>query len=125
MATSNATDSHTMGSDAPLDLRGVAEVLLTEARRSPSGRSARTLTPGAGVPLKQTLLALTAGAQLSDHVAPGPATLFVLEGEVALTRGEQRRDLTPGMWTPIPRELHGLEALTDAVALLTVSSDGA
>jgi quercetin dioxygenase-like cupin family protein len=125
MTTSGTAASPATGSDSPLDLRGVAEILLAESRQSKSGRSARTLTPGAGAPLKQTLMALTSGARLSDHVSPGPATLYVLEGEVALTHGDQRRTLTPGMWTPIPRDMHGLEALTDAVALITVVTDSA
>ncbi len=125
MTSPGTTSTQATDTDAPLDLRGMAEILLTEARASKAGRTARTLTPGAGLPLKQTLLALEAGAQLQDHVAPGPATLFALEGEIVLTCGEDRRTLTPGMWMPIPRELHGLEAATDAVALITVVPESA
>ena len=38
---------------------------------APAGRAALTLGPGAGAPLKQTLLALRGGVQLADHDAPG------------------------------------------------------
>jgi hypothetical protein len=48
-----------------------AAVLLEGAPVAPAGRAALTLGPGAGAPLKQTLLALRGGVQLADHDAPG------------------------------------------------------
>jgi quercetin dioxygenase-like cupin family protein len=103
------------------DLPAAAEAVLAEARAASAGRAGRTLTPGAGAPLKQALLALTEGTVLADHESPGEATLQVLTGHVHLTAGDRIIELTTGGWTPIPPERHGVEALTDAVLLITVA----
>jgi quercetin dioxygenase-like cupin family protein len=107
----------------PVDLPALGGDLLTEAAGLAAGRTARTLTPGAGSPLKQTVMALRAGAHLQEHVTPGPASLLVLDGEVALLVGSDRQELEKGTWLSIPREAHELEAVTDAVALITVVAD--
>lgn len=104
------------------DLPGAADALLSEARSAKAGRAGRTLTPGAGAPLKQTLLALTEGAVLADHESPGDATLQVLTGHVHLTTGDRVIDLNAGGWAPIPPLRHGVEAITDAVLLITVAT---
>jgi quercetin dioxygenase-like cupin family protein len=111
------------GSHVPTDLTALGEELLREAATLASARTAHTLTPGAGSPLKQTVLALRAGAALQEHVAPGPATLLVLEGEVVLVAGTERHVATRGTWLVIPAGPHALEATTDAVALITVVSE--
>jgi hypothetical protein len=67
--------------EGPLDLQAAAQELLAEATSLRSGRAGRTLTTGAGAPVKQTLLALAAGQQLQDHVAPGPTTLIGVHGK--------------------------------------------
>ena len=110
------------GSEGPLDLLEASRGLLTEARHSDAGRAARTLTPGAGAPLKQTLLALAAGASLQEHVAPGPATIQILIGTARLTTEGGTTLLSAGEWAIIPETSHGLESAEDLVALLTVSS---
>ncbi|MFP4634225.1 MAG: LuxR family transcriptional regulator [Nitriliruptoraceae bacterium] len=107
----------------PLDLEAVADELLREAEALASRRSARTLTPGAGVALKQTLLALKAGERLQDHVAPGPTTLLGVSGTAVLSDDEQRVTLTKGVWIPCPTGPHSLEAVSDAVVLITVVPD--
>lgn len=107
-------------SNQPLDLEAVAGELLEEAAALAAGRSARTLTPGAGAALKQTLLALTAGQRLQDHVAPGPTTLLGVTGTAVLSDDEQRVTLTEGVWIPCPTGPHSLEAVSDAVVLITV-----
>ena len=106
--------------DGPLALERARRELLEQAAASSSGRSARTLTPGDGAQLSQTLLALRAGRSLREHTAPGPATLLVLTGSGALTVGDRRIELRDGDWAQIPDEQHGLHADTDLVALLTV-----
>lgn len=110
------------GPDQPLDLRLAADALLDEAHTLASGRSARTLTPGAGAALKQSLLALTAGERLQDHVAPGPTTLHLVTGTAVLTDDQHAVELTAGTWTPCPVGTHALEAVTDTVVLITVVS---
>lgn len=96
-----------------------AAALLDEARAASAGRAGRTLVPGAGAPLKQSLLALVGGQRLADHDSPTAATLQVIQGAVRLTGGGDV-DLRPGDIAPIPPVRHGLEALDDAVVLLTV-----
>ena len=106
--------------DAPLDLEAAAEDLLAEAHGLASGRSARTLTPGNGVALKQTLLALTAGQRLQDHVAPGPTTLVGVVGDAVLRHDAGDVPLVAGHWAPCPTEPHSVVAETDTVLLITV-----
>ena len=109
-------------SEGPLDLLEAARELLDAARRSDVGRAARTLTPGRGVPLKQTLLALAAGANLQEHEAPGAATIQILVGTARLVSKEETTLLSSGEWAGIPNTTHSLEAIEDVAALLTVAS---
>ncbi|MEX0657539.1 MAG: hypothetical protein WD080_00230 [Egibacteraceae bacterium] len=111
----SSPDSH-----GTVNLTTAAAELLEEARAANAGRAGRTLTPGAGGPLKQTLLALLAGQHLQDHASPGAATLQVLQGAVRLTTSDDV-ELGAGDHAPIPSEKHGLEARDDAVVLLTVA----
>lgn len=107
----------------PVVLAELADGLLAQAHELQAGRSARTLTPGAGAALKQTLLALTEGVSLQEHTAPGPATIQVLRGEVRLGTSDTTTEVSTGQWAPIPAEPHDLLALTDATLLLTVVAD--
>jgi quercetin dioxygenase-like cupin family protein len=107
--------------EGAFDLLEAARGLLAQAAGLAAGRAARTLTPGVGTPLKQTLLALAAGQGLDEHQAPGPATLQVLIGAVILQTGETELSLEPNHWAVIPPASHELHATTDAVVLLTVS----
>lgn len=107
--------------EGPLDLHATADELLAEARQLRSGRSARTLTPGPGAPLKQTLLALTAGQRLQDHLSPGPTSLIGIRGTAVLTDDQDAVTLTDGVWMPCPVGPHSLEAVSDAVVLITVT----
>ena len=107
--------------EGPLDLHTAAEELLVEASRLRAGRSARTLTPGSGSPLKQTLLALTAGQRLQEHVAPGPTTLIGIRGTCVLTHDHGAVTLTESVWASCPAGKHTLEAISDTVVLITVT----
>lgn len=122
-----AADASTRTPATPVgafDLHVAADELLDEARvPSGGGRAARTLTPGDGAPLKQTLLALQAGRQLAEHRAPGAATLMVLRGRATLTWEDQTVALVEGHWAVIPAAAHALRAEEDAVMLLTVARD--
>ena len=104
-----------------VSLPAVAIELLDAARSASAGRAARTLVPGAGAALKQTVMALTAGAALADHDSPGAATLQVLTGTVRLSAGEEEVQLDAGDHAAIPDTRHGLVALVDAVVLITVA----
>lgn len=107
---------------APTHIPTAADAVLEQARNATSGRAAHTLIPGAGSPLKQTLVGLTAGTVLADHENPGVATVHVLLGEVRLTSGDGPQVLDAGAHAPIPQMRHGLEANDDAVVLITIAS---
>lgn len=109
-----------------VNLQTAAAQLLQSARASSARRAGRTLVPGAGTPLKQSLLALLAGQSLSDHESPGAATLQVVSGVVRLTAGRQDAiELHAGDHVAVPQARHGLEAVEDAVVLLSVGATSA
>ena len=86
-----------------------------------SGRAAETVYGGHDKTLRQTVIALTAGASLAEHESPGEATVLVLEGRVRMASGEDTSDGTQGDLFVVPPARHSLEALTDAAVLLTVA----
>ena len=105
-----------------MTLAAIGNELLQQARGLDAGRAARTLTPGAGGALKQTVLALVGGARLAEHTTPGPATIQVLSGHVRLGTTAGGTELVAGQWAPVPDELHDLTATSDAAVLLTVAA---
>jgi quercetin dioxygenase-like cupin family protein len=107
---------------APIDLAATGRQLLEDARGMASGRAARTLIPGAHAPLKQTLVALRAGVELSEHDTNGPATIYLLEGRATLPVADAGAiELAAGQWAVVPDVPHGLAAGEDCVALITVA----
>lgn len=107
--------------DGPLDISAESDRLLDQARGMSSGRAARTLTPGAHTPLKQTLVALRAGVELDEHQANGPATIQLLRGAATMNSQEGAVQLRAGQWAHIPDAPHNLYADDDTVALITVA----
>jgi nitric oxide dioxygenase len=108
-----------MPADGPVDLPEMGRELLAQARGTRAGRAARSLpVPGPG--LRQTAIALRAGAELAEHESPGTATLHVLMGRVRLVAGDLTADLTAGQLLAIPPARHSLLAAADAVVLLSV-----
>lgn len=101
------------------ELAAAAKELLTEAQSHDSRRTARTLVTGTA--MRATLIALCEGASMAEHDAPPAATLQVVEGRVRLHTRDREWVLDAGHLTAIPHQRHGLEAMTDAVVLLTVS----
>ena len=108
--------------EAPLDLVDVGKELLESARGLRAGRAARTLTPGMGATLKQTVLAMCDGERLNDHPSPGPTTAQVLHGAVTITAGDDTLALNTGEWAIVPRQSHDLVAVGDAIVLLTITA---
>ncbi|MFY2861723.1 cupin domain-containing protein [Mycobacterium sp. THU-M104] len=104
-----------------ISLTALAREQLAAAHRAASGRSAHTVYGGHQHSLRQTLIALKAGAALSEHDSPGDATLQVLQGRIRLTTSETSWDGAPGDQLVIPPSQHGLEAVEDSVVLLTVA----
>jgi quercetin dioxygenase-like cupin family protein len=106
-----------------ISLTRLAAEQLQAARAAHAGRAAHTVHGGHDHLLRQTLIALTAGAELAEHNSPGEATLQVLRGQVRVTAGADTWAGGPGDLLVIPRERHALQADEDSVVLLTVLAD--
>ncbi|MGB9604832.1 MAG: cupin domain-containing protein [Bryobacteraceae bacterium] len=75
--------------------------------------------------LKVVLFGFAAGQELSEHTAATPAVLHVLEGEITLVLGEDRRQARAGAWVWMaPRLPHTLVANTPSVVLLLLIKGG-
>jgi quercetin dioxygenase-like cupin family protein len=107
-----------------MSLTALSREQLELAKAASSGRSAHTVYGGHEHILRQTMIALAAGAQLGEHASPGEATVQVLQGRVRLTAGETSWDGASGHLIAVPGASHSLEALEDSVILLTVVADG-
>jgi Uncharacterized conserved protein, contains double-stranded beta-helix domain len=106
-------------------LAAATRELLRDAAGSTSGRAARTIHGGHGLKLRQTVIALTSGTVMAEHRSPGEASLQVLVGEIVLVTDQTRWQLMAGDFLELPPEPHSVEAVSDAVLLLTVSNHGA
>jgi quercetin dioxygenase-like cupin family protein len=102
-------------------LDALAREHLQRARVESSGRSAETVVGGHERTLRQTVVALTAGTTLGEHDNPGEATVHVLSGRVRLGAGGDAWEGRRGDLIVVPPARHDLQALEDAVVLLTVA----
>ena len=65
------------------------------------------------------------GQQLSDHTAPMPVTLEVVEGEATIALGDDTIEGRPGTWIHMPGSTpHSVLAKTPLVLLLTLLKKG-
>lgn len=65
------------------------------------------------------------GQQLSDHTAPWPATLEVVEGEATITLADETVEAKAGTWIRMPAGMtHGVLAKTPLVLLLHLLKRG-
>jgi quercetin dioxygenase-like cupin family protein len=104
----------------PVDLAALATDLLDRAAAAHARRAAHTLAhPVDG--LRQTVIALLAGAELGEHESPGPASLQVLRGRVRVVAGPAALALAAGQIAPIPDQRHSLHSDEDSVVLLSVA----
>lgn len=103
------------------DLTSLAEQHLSQARSDPHGRSAHLFLHDG--PLRQSVIALASGAALNEHNPPFASSLQVLRGRVRLTSEGADQDLDAGEVQRMPQVRHGLEALEDAVVLLTAVTE--
>ncbi len=103
-----------------VDLHQLSADLLDRAARGSAHRAASTL-PHPVDGLRQTLIALLAGAELGEHESPGPASLLVVRGRVRLLAGDQTVEVSAHEFTPIPDRRHSMRADEDSVVLLSVA----
>lgn len=107
--------------DQPTQLRTLADDLLAQAAGAHSGRATQALHAAPRGILTQVVLALMSGQTLSEHENPGEAFLQVLRGRVRLSAGEEQWELSEGDLLAIPQSRHALDALEDAVVVLTLA----
>lgn len=107
-----------------LSLDAIARQQLESARASESKRSATSVYGGHEHALRQTVLALCAGAALNEHENPGEATLHVLSGHVELVAGDDVWNGSKGDLLIIPDVRHAVRAIEDSVILLTAVPRG-
>lgn len=100
-----------------IDVLALGQEQLARAKENPHGRSAHTfLRVG---PLRQAVIALTAGTTLSDHRAPPEVSVHLLWGRVRIVSDEETLALVTGYIAPIPERRHSVEADEDSVYILT------
>ena len=69
--------------------------------------------------LKVVLFGFAQGEELSEHTASMPAVLHFLQGEAAVTLGDDRHEAKPGTWVHMPAGLkHSIQARTPVAMLL-------
>ena len=65
------------------------------------------------------------GQQLSDHTAPWPVTLEVVDGEATITLGDDTVEAVAGTWMHMPANTpHSVVAKTPVVLLLHLLKHG-
>jgi len=107
-----------------ISLGTAAREQLEIARSTSAARSSATVYGGHEHALRQTLIALLAGASLGEHENPGEATVHVLTGHVQLIAGPETGEGHAGDLLVIPDARHGLHAVEDSVLLLTAVPRG-
>ena len=106
--------------DDVVQVHELARDLLQRAGAEHARRAGRTL-PHPVDGLRQTVIALMAGASLGEHESPGAASLLVIRGRVRLIAGDHSIELGVHQCSPIPDRRHSLHADDDSVVLLSVA----
>ncbi|HEY3410666.1 MAG TPA: cupin domain-containing protein [Propionicimonas sp.] len=107
-----------------LSLDATAREQLERARVESSGRSSTTVFGGHEHVLRQVVVALTEGSAMAEHNSPGEATIIVLSGRVRLSAGTTTWEGRKGDLLVVPLQRHSLDAVEDAVIVLTVAKAG-
>lgn len=94
---------------------------MERPRTGGGGRAAAAAIGGHEKVLRQTVIAMVAGAALSEHENPGEASVHVLTGRVRLSAGQHSWEGRPGDLLVVPGSSHSLQALEDSAVLLTVA----
>jgi quercetin dioxygenase-like cupin family protein len=102
-----------------LSLDALGREQLSAAGRAPAARASTTIFGGHEHRLRQTVIALRAGARLAEHENPGEATLLVLSGRIELSADGELWAGRAGDFIVIPDSRHAVRAVQDCVMLLT------
>lgn len=100
-------------------LDAVAREQLDAAHRTEARRAAMTVVGGHERTMRQTVVALVAGATLAEHENPGEASVYVIRGRVRLDADGDAWEARSGDLIEIPPKRHALVALEDSAVLLT------
>lgn len=101
----------------------VARLREEEAFRG-GRRNSITLRKGEGMSV--VLLVMGAGDRLEEHAAPGAISVAVREGRISFTTPDAEVEIGPGtLLTCDAGVRHAVEALEDAVCVLTIARGGA
>ena len=103
-----------------ISIDALARQQLEAALNSTNGRAADTVFGGHEKVLRQTVIAMKAGVQHSEHLNPGEATLFVLQGCIRLVSGNASWQGKVGDLLIVPDGLYSVDAEEDSVFLFTV-----
>jgi quercetin dioxygenase-like cupin family protein len=105
------------------DLEAEISRLRDEEEWRKGRRNAITLRKGGG--LNVVLLVMKEGDRLEEHAAPGPISLVVREGRIRFTTADGSFEAGPETLLACDAGVrHAVEALGDAVCLLSVASGG-
>jgi quercetin dioxygenase-like cupin family protein len=104
-----------------ISLDALTRELLASAVDAGGGRAAHTVSGGHEKVLRQTLIAMISGTELSEHENPGEATVLVLQGRVRLVAADVTWEGVRGDLIAVPDARHSLQALEDSAVLLTVA----
>lgn len=104
-----------------LSLEAKARELAHKAAEARSGRAADTIFGGHEKRLRQTVIAMREGTELSEHESPGEATLLVISGRLRLVSGGTTWSGRDWDFLVVPDAPHSVEAETDTAFLLSVS----
>jgi quercetin dioxygenase-like cupin family protein len=102
-------------------LDALARQQLKQAAESGGGHAADTVMGGHERVLRQTVIGMISGSELSEHANPGEATVHVLLGRVRLSAGDSSWEGRSGDLLIVPDARHSLVALEDSAVLLTVA----
>ena len=115
------------GSERPLhgpllmfDLGAEVGRLMEEGAWQRGQRNSITLRKGEG--MNVVLVAMKAGDRIEEHAAPGPSSLTVREGRIRFMVAEEVADAGSDTLLTCDADVrHKVEALSDAVCLLTIA----
>jgi quercetin dioxygenase-like cupin family protein len=102
-----------------VSLDATAREQLDAARGSSAQRAATTLVGGHEYVMRQTLIALLAGATMDEHENPGEATVYVVNGRIRVRADGDSWEAGMGELLELPPARHSVEALEDSAMLLT------